>query len=371
MDIIKLTNPVSATKMEQGKLIKGIKSKLWIERYRDAGEFTFVSDIGSGIGRELSIGSFVSHTDTTEVMIVENIEINDDKGSESKITITGRSFETILENRIVGSNSNFPVVGLVTDFALSSAIIAVQAVNLINMHIGAGALLNDDDALPYVLAATQITTSSFAPTLRHIKYGPVYESLIELLEIENLGIKIIRPGVWSPYGAANQNLYIMIHAGTFNSSLVFSYARGAVESADYLWSNKTLKNAALVTSKWVQTVVLPTAKEYARRMMYVNASSVDQDLTSAPTGTALTNLIAQLQLIGRDSLNSQLDVSFSKPQLSKGAVRPIYRTDYNLGDVVYVAGDYRDIELMRVVEYVESEDETGHDEYPTFGQYEG
>ncbi len=35
MDIFKFINPVHPTKLDQGQLINGLKSKLWIERYRD------------------------------------------------------------------------------------------------------------------------------------------------------------------------------------------------------------------------------------------------------------------------------------------------------------------------------------------------
>jgi hypothetical protein len=371
MDVIKFVNPTSPTRMEQGKIVNGIRSKMWIERYRDAGEFTFVATVGSGVGRELPIGTFVSHIDTTEVMIVENHEIKDDKGSESEITITGRSFETILENRIVGSNRSFPASGLVTDYNLADDFTSDQAVFLINNHITTASLLNDANALPYVTGTSQIASPGTPANARKIKRGTVYERVLELLEIDNLGIKSIRPGVWSPT-PASPNLWIAIHKGVDRTTTVmFSYARGAIESADYLWSNKKLKNAALITSKWVQTVVLPTVTEYSRRMMYVDASSVDQDLDVVPTGAALTALINELNNMGRDSLNSQLDISFSKPQITKDAIKPIYRTDYNVGDVVSVHGDYREVEKMRVIEYVEIEDETGNDSYPTFGEYEG
>jgi Siphovirus ReqiPepy6 Gp37-like protein len=372
MDVLRFINPTSATRMEQGKIVNGIRSKMWIERYRDPGEFTFVSTVGSGVGSELPIGSFISHTDTAELMIVENHEITEDKGSEPEITITGRSFETILENRIVGSNMTFPVSGLVVDYNLPSGYTSDQAVNLILSHTQTAYLINDDNALPYVTASSSISAPGpGTPAIaRKIKRGTVYQRVIDLLEIDNLGLKTFRPGPVSPY--AGTFTYITIHKGTDKSAtVIFSYARGAIESADYLWSNKNLKNAAFITSKWVQTVVLPTQKEYARRMMYIDASSVDQDLTVAPTGTTLSDLVTYLQDVGRDALNSQLDISFSKPQLSKNAVKPIYRTDYNVGDIVSVAGDYRELEKMRVVEYVEIEDANGNDGYPTFGEYEG
>ncbi|MET0787162.1 MAG: hypothetical protein ABWY25_10690, partial [Paenisporosarcina sp.] len=108
MDIFRFANPTNKTKMEQGILINGLKSKMWIERYRDAGEFTLTAGADFNVKSQLPIGSFISHTNTSEIMVVENHEIKDNRDRESEIVITGRSFETILESRIVRFNRSYP-----------------------------------------------------------------------------------------------------------------------------------------------------------------------------------------------------------------------------------------------------------------------
>jgi hypothetical protein len=42
-----------------------------------------------------------------------------------------------------------------------------------------------------------------------------------------------------------------------------------------------------------------------------------------------------------------------------------YRADYNIGDIVYVIGNYDIAQKMRVTEYAEIEDENGEVGYPT------
>ncbi len=93
VDIFRFTNPIEPTRMEQGEIVNGITNKLWIERYTEAGEFTFVAPLNTNLKEKLPIGSFVSHINSDDIMIVENHELSEDQGQESKITITGRSFE--------------------------------------------------------------------------------------------------------------------------------------------------------------------------------------------------------------------------------------------------------------------------------------
>lgn len=364
MDIFKLSNPTSATLMEQGIFINDIKSIMWIERYRDAGEFKLVVPADSKVRTQLTIGSFITHVNTPEVMVVENHEISDDRSKEAELVITGRSFETILDNRIVGSNKSFPVVGTPVDYALTGDYIFNQAVSLVYNHIDASPLLNDNDAIPYTGVTTTVTSPGISIP-RTVKRGSLYTRLLELIDIENYGIKIARPGPWSPFAGTNF-IYIIIHKGADNTnSVVFSYDAGEIERADYLWSNKKLKNASFVVTKWTQVFAFHSEVGYQRRVMYVEATDIDDAYTTAPTGGALSSVLTAASQRGIEAYQAQNDISFTKAEASKEATKYIYRKDYNVGDLVTVRGDYNDVSKMRVSEFVEIEDETGETGYPT------
>lgn len=364
MDVFRFHNPSSSTKMEQGEIISGLKSKMWVERYVKEGEFRFVANAAGDIRDKLPIGAFVSHVNSEEIMIVENHEISDQQGNEPEIVITGRGFETEFENRIVGSNRVFPISETPADYSLFADNTWDQAVLLINNHILASALYNDDDALPYISVSSSVVGSGIS-VLRKFQRGSLYDRLIELLSIENLGIKVIRPGVWSPI-SPSPNVAIVIHVGNDRTTEVsFSYDTGEIVSADYLWSNKNLKNAALVTGKWVETVVEPAETGYERRMMYITASDIDDDFESAPTGGDLTTVVAAMQQRGAEILASQNNVALTKAEVSKETPRSLYRIDFEVGDIITVIGDYNEVSSMRISEYVEIEDETGESGYPT------
>lgn len=367
MDIFKFHNPVSSTKLEQGEIVNGLDSKMWIERYRSAGEFKFVADASLGLKEILPTGTLVSHTGTTEVMIVENHEINDQRGKEPQISVTGRGFETFLENRVVGSNQTFPKSGTLAEFVLPADFSWEQAKALIEEYILASELIDDSNALSYVEVLAQVEETGVAVSTRTIKRGDVYSRLLEILDADNLGIKIVRPGLWSPLSPSNPNTVMMIHKGVDRSSeVVFSYETGEIESADYLWSNKKVKNAALITGRWVETAVItegPTG--YSRRWMFIDASDIDNSYSAAPTGATLTAVINAMRRRGLDALAAQKDVSLTKAEVSKETLKARYRTDFDVGDLITVNGAFNEVSTMRISEYVEIEDETGVKGYPT------
>lgn len=365
MDIFKFSNPTSPTKMERAEIINGLTSKMWIERYLREGEFTLTAPASSGIREKLPTGSFISHVNSTEIMIVENHEINDSQGNESIVTVTGRGFETYFENRVVGANKSFPVWGTLTDYNLPSGLIWDQAVLMISDHILAANLLDDNDALPYISVLSAVSASG-SSVPRTVGRGNLYDKLMALLGIENVGIKVIRPGPWSPLAPGSPNVAVVMHLGVDRTDqVIFSYDTGEIQSADYLWSNKKFKNAALVTGKWVETSVLPVAVEYGRRWMFVSATDIDEGYTTVPSGASLTAVIAAMQQRGTEALASQNEIALTKAQVSKEAAKSIYRTDFDVGDIITVSGDYNEVSAMRVSEYVEIEDQTGESGYPT------
>lgn len=346
--------------MERGQLINGLKSKTWVERYRDAGEFTLVASASTGMRETLPIGSFISHVDTEEIMIVENHEIVDERDKETEIVITGRGFETYLENRIVGSNRYFPNNLGPPEYLLAANYSWVQAVAMVNEHILPASLIDDYDALPFVDVETSIAGTAVSEQ-RSIQRGDLYSRLVELLSIDDLGIKVRRP-----FGA-DVNTKLTIHVGTDRTdSVIFSYDTGEIETAEYLWSNKHLKNSALVSGKWVEVRVDSLADtEYNRRMMYIEATDIDEAFSEPPTSTDLMNAIVKMEQRGMMFLAAQREIALTRAEVSREANTAAYRSDFNVGDLITVHGDYNETSVMRVSEYVEIEDENGKSGYPT------
>lgn len=370
MDVIKFNNPNEKTLMESGQLINGLTKKTWIERYTSAGEFTFVGPVSGGFKELLPIGCFVSHVKSDDLMIVENHEIVETTNNVPEITITGRGFETYLDQRVVGDNNIFPVIGIISDYPLISEHTWNQAVTLIKSHIYFPYLIDPSFELPHVsILSTVVPTGKETPEIaRTIKRESLYTAVLDLLKIDNYGIKTIRPGPSSPLlGVEAINTAIVVHAGVDRTKTVsFSFATGEVISGDYLWSNKAFKNAALVTGKWIEVIVDDLAPEkYDRRVMFVDGTDDDKIYTATPTGPDIDLVIAAMKQRGREALISQKVVVLTKAETAKQGVKAVYRVDYGIGDLITVNGDYNEIQSMRVTEYAETEDSTGELGYPT------
>lgn len=346
-------------------LINGLTSKMWVERYDKAGECKFVAPANADMRNKLPIGSFVSHVDTTEIMIIENHEINDQADADPVLTITGRGFETFFENRIVGSNKTFPTTGEPTDYVIPGDLLGNQIVLLIADHILAINLVDDNDAIPFTEVINLIGGIGAGVDIS-VKRGPLYDAVLELLGVGGYGIKVIRPGPWSPLGAGSPNVAVAIHNGVNRTGqIIFSHDTGEIESADYLWSIKKNKNTAMVSGRWVETLVTTAETGYNRRMIYVDASDIDNQYEVAPTGADLTAIINAMQQRGATALANLNDVAITKAEVAKTATKAIYRRDFDVGDLITVSGDYNETSSMQVTEYVEIEDENGRSGYPT------
>lgn len=365
MDIFRFLNPTSPTKMEQGVFVNDLLSKMWVERYRDAGEFRLTAAASSGAREALPIGSFISHTDTAEIMIVENHEITDQREGEQQIIITGRGFETILEGRVVGSQRAFPNTGF-SDWTMSSDYSWNHAKLLILQHIDADFLLEASDEIPYVEPIVSIVGTSVSAE-RSVPNGDLYQRVLEILNEENLGLRVIRPSVTSPL-VGSPNVALDIHVGQDRTDeVIFSYDTGEIESSEYLWSRKPSRNSAVIRSRWVETRVDTLGvTNYNRRMMYIEAPDVDESLTEAPTGSALADIVSKLEQRALLALSLASDIAFNKAEVSQDHFNLAYRKDFNVGDLITVSGAYPEITTTRrITEFVEIEDETGIKAYPT------
>lgn len=369
MYFFKFTN-ADPTDLSLGVPIQGYDSAMWIERYSEPGEFEFVTKMSSGLKDALPLGTVISHTDTLDAAIVERHQIEEDAASDPVVTISGRSYTSWLENRIVGANYAYGTPAApFTEYVLSADLTWNQIVSLINSHILTSSTVDDDDALnDNVLAYTNVLDSG-ASIERVVNRGNLLTRVTELLAVDDLGIRTIRKNSFSymgdvGIGSATTSRFL-IHKGVDRSNtVVFSSQNGDVDSADYLISLKSRKNAVLVQGRYVETMVVSSEAGYDRRMMYLDASDIDGSLSAAPTGGTLTSIRTKMQRRGLDALRKQKDVNIARIDISKN-IRTRYRQDYDIGDIVTVSGSYGVQEKRRVVEYVEIEDENGESGHPT------
>lgn len=373
MDFFKFNNDGLYTEdyLERGEIINNIERATWVERYAEPGEFTFESKLGHGLRDLLPLGTMISHVDTLEVMIVEDHQISEVAQEEPTVVITGRSFPSWLENRVVGVNAarDWPTI---SPYNLSANYTWYQIVSLINDHISPGSVNNWDDALgDYITATTDISGSGVSVS-REVGRGTVWERVSELLAVDHCGIRTRRR---HSFDGSSHNTEIQIYKGVDRSaSVLLSWQAGDLAAADYLFSHKNRKDTALIAGQNVWSVVQAAGIGYARygkHTMYITATDMDENLdppalseTGGYNGPVVNAVVAAMEPRARQVMSKYREVDITRAEVSKTS--PVkYRKHYNMGDLITVDGNFNATGILQVTEYAEIEDENGESGHPT------
>jgi hypothetical protein len=364
MDLFRFNDPNTFT---SGQTIDEWDSASWTERYRDPGEFEIKAKLSSGLREFLPLGTLISHHKTLEVMVVENHQIAEEEDKDPLLTVTGRSLQTLLEGRIVGQNNNWaapPASISVSLYTLPANYTWIQGTTLINDHIRVGTVINAGDGIPSLVGANDVSGTGVSEA-RTVKRNNVMKELLDILEVNDLGLRGIRPHNVAGLPQPGANATLLIHDGDDRrSQVVFSTKNGDIDSADYLWSIKKLKTSALVSGRYVEQMVHGPETGLDRRVLLVDGSDIDGVYDVIPTGATLTSVRTAMTTRGNQALQAQKRLQLSRTDISRTPTYA-YRRDYNMGDIVSVDSSYGPIATMRVVEYVEIEDETGESSHPT------
>lgn len=354
MDLFRLSIVGSPPILGRGDFINNLTSKLWVERYSDLGEFSIEAPLATGLKTFLPLGTLISQVDSKELMIVENHNINDQKEENPIITVSGRSFPGYLDNRIIGSDMA-RASSTLAPYILSSALSWNQIKTLIDDHIH---FTGADDKVEWIQADESVSAIGGEETIdRTIKPGGLWQEVKKLLAVDDLGIKTVRN--------SEAVSTIEIYRGVDRSnSVMFSWNNGDLESAEYLFSQQTEKNAALVVGTYIWLVVDDVEEGYERRFMLVDAADADSFIGEVPTGAGLIYTLAVLAQRGREALRNQSQTSITQADISP-TTRYQYRRDFNVGDLVTIDGNFNELAVMRITEYAEVEDENGYVGHPT------
>lgn len=355
MELYKFNDVDNVSPFEGGQPFEAYDSARWTERSQEAGEVEISAKLSSGLRELLPPGSRISHIDTDCIMFIENHNIIESSEEDPTITITGRDLKSILERRIVGANLgwNNPAPPM-EEYTTGSVQQKIQIETLINDHILASEVADAEDELPY-LQAIAVGTS---PTgvVQVIKRQVLYDAVMDLLKQYDLSLLPSRSG--------DEGLLIVQDGADRSDEVIFTWSIGDIDDAEYLFSDKSLKNVAYVVGKWVEEFVYTGANKWDRRVMLVDGSDLDQNFSAAPTGGDLTTVRSKMYTRGEQALLSQIETNLVQVTVSNNA-RYKYGTDFGLGDIVSLSGSYGVLEPRRVTEYTLIQDENGESGHPT------
>lgn len=371
MDIFTLEH--SGGTYKHGKIINGLYKKIWVERYLEPGEFAVIGLPTKELREDLAIGTLISHTNSKEVMIVEDHEIKDEGGVPT-FTVTGRSLDSFLESRVatddgMGFNGphddgpSFPSAGSTMydgtawPFRFDNITPPNLVVQLMKNAMDPTLAVRSSFQIPDISISNSITTTYTADDV-DVPRGDLYSQIKDILDGIDAGIKVRRPD------STHDKIRFIVHKGdNKRSSVRFSYLRGEIGKSRYFWSSRNHRNAAYVSTRY-QGVYLKlestTHNGFDRRVMFMDAT----DINKASNSSGISKIESILKTRATRELKKRKTKTIFEATLAPNN-RYVFRKDYDVGDLVYVDGNYDISAVMRVTEFVETDEGAGTVGVPT------
>jgi hypothetical protein len=340
-------------------LIEGYSSLIWTERYRDAGEVELKTPLIKETMAAIPLGTLLGLQETDQIMIVESHGISKDSDGKTLLTVSGRSFETIMEARVALNILN-PLKNPATGDPYTWEITARAgdvAESIIKKVLVAPSAIDSKDAIPN-LTVWSIVTKTQPVSTYIIQRGTLYERVMELLDEQDLGIQSTRSNF--PYTIGMK--ISIVEGEDKSSSVVFYEENGDFTVTNYLSSIKDYRNAAYASGP---LSAIKTTKAGASSL-----SGVDRRVAILD----YPDVVSSTRAIETSALTSRAAAHYAKKNsfvLLDADVSPnnkyVYRSyeDYYIGDLVTCIADYGINQKMRVNEYIRIEDEDGERGYPT------
>lgn len=333
-------------------------SLIWTERYNECGDFEIYTRMNSDILNYIKQDYYVSRNDSECIMIVEKILIQSDIEDGDKLTISGRSLESILDRRIIWGQK--ALTGKLQDSIKTILTENIISPNNIKRKINNFIFEETDDE--------EITSLNIEAQYLG---DNIYDVISSLCKERSIGFKITLNSdnqfVFKMYSGKDHS-----YEQTENPYVIFSQSFDNLLSSNYLESKSSLKNVTLVggsgegaSKKFTE---VGTISGIERREIYTDASGISSEKEDGSQYTE-EEYIAQLYQKGNEELSkNKITVSFEGEAETKIMFK--YGSDFFNGDVVQIIDSYGHDARARVYEIVTSEDESGFAVYPTFSMIE-
>lgn len=359
-------------------IIDTAKSIIWHNVYFGCGDFEIYCQATEAHLSLLKIGNYVARNGTNDVGIIESINVTFTLQDGYMIVASGRFAKSILDRRLIyklSGNTNTPTIlsgkvevaarRLVLDNAISCSFDSRR--NIPNFALGA--LKN---------FAKIIVDENGNAAQKQVSYQNLLEYTDKLLHEYGYGAKVT-------INDSNKNFLYTVYTGTDRSKdntggydpVIFSIEYDNLNSSDYLYNEKPLKNAALIGGEGeglerFYSLLTGGNTGLQLREIFVDASSInktykdDNDQEQTYTTAEYTALLKQqgqqalLQQIIEQKFNGDINVSFGVWQLDR---------DYFIGDTITIQDNLLGIYInTRITETTEVQDENGYSVDVVFGQ---
>lgn len=339
----------------------------WADRSRKVGDFELILPADSSFLKDIKPGMYFRIPYSEKYMIVEKTVMETSVTEGDRVTVSGRSLESILDRRIV-----LPQVNTGTDF--KTAIEKILNANIVN----------PSNAKRKIANFSLLDTSKWQTT--SIEKTEVYKDVV-LDVIENMcdrydfEYEVVPQGT----GAFGFRVYKGVDHSwdqTTNPFVVFSPEYDNLVSTNYISSTSGYKNACYVTYEVNRTIsdgnegsVTINSKNYIlaedsnasglnRREFAVESEAESPDMSKADP-TAMSEYIAAMREQGFNAIQEAKEIEAMDGEIDYNT-QFVYGRDFKLGDIVQVENEYGVSSKCRISELLISEDSSGLTRVPTF-----
>lgn len=349
MDILALNKDLDVI-----SIVDVYESLIWTERYYEYGDFEIYTAMTQDVLNYIKTDYYLQRRGSDRVMIIEDLKIDTDSESGNHITITGRSLESILDRRIVWTQTTL-------DGNLQNGIKKLITENVISPSKPERKISNfifKDSTDPLITGLTikaQYTGDS------------LYDVISKVCEEKSIGFKVTLN--------ESKQFVFELYAGTDRSYdqtevpyVVFSPGFDNIINSNYLESKASLKNVALVGGEGEGTarkyLAIGNTSGLDRRELFVDARDVSSEKEGG--GTLSTDEYNELlKQRGNEYLADYTDLVSFEGEVET-TIMYKYGIDFFDGDIVQIANEYGHEAKVRILEVVISENEEGSSVYPTF-----
>lgn len=333
--------------------LENYKSVIWTNRYYTSGDFEFYIPATTEMMDLIKEDYYITRDDDyTQCMIIKNIQITTDIEEGNFIIVTGKSLKSILDRRIIWTQTtvNGTVEACVRKLIIENIINPLIPVRRIDNFI-LGAEIGITDTM-----RSQYTGKNLGETIREIciNHGLGYDVLLDLDEKQF--IFILFKGSDRSY-KQNNNPYV-----------VFSDEFENLLTTNYIYNGENFKNVALVAGEGEgvnrKKITVGDASGIQRYEMYVDSRDTS---STEEEGKTLTDEEYNeiLRTKGIEALNENITTESIEGEVETNH-QWIFNRDFFLGDIVEVVNEYGVHMQPQITEVIENEDDSGTNVVVTF-----
>lgn len=343
------------------QLIEGYSSIIWTEREQDVGDFQIVIPSTPSTRALFTTDLWIWRKGSTYVMIIDTITdaIDPNDGSRN-LTITGKSLENILNDRVAYS----AIIDTTSTPNWTLTDTPGNIIRTIFQLICVAGILSPNDTIPFYTPGTLLPPGGIEEETEIITVVITPDTLFnifqQLCQTYFLGFRFVRNGDLG-------EIYFEVYTGSDRTSaqsilpaVIFDPDMDNLGGVSWLTSSAAVKTVAYVFAANGAEVVYgpysnPDDSGTDRRVLVVNSSNSD------PAGDDLTD---ELHTEGLIALSSQRLVYSFDGEIPQNTGY-VYGVDYNLGDIIEERQAAGFGNFMYVTEQIFTSDDTGDHSYPT------